>query len=56
MLAGATAVAVGTANFINPRAVQDVGEGIAAYLVEQNIESVKEIIGGIYIGNGNGER
>jgi dihydroorotate dehydrogenase (NAD+) catalytic subunit len=56
MLAGATAVAVGTANFINPRAVQDVAEGIAAYLVEQNIESVKEIIGGIYIGNGNGER
>lgn len=47
MLAGATAVAVGTANFINPRATLDVADGIKQYLIEQNCSSVSEIIGGV---------
>ena len=45
LLAGATAVAVGTANFINPTAALDVAEGIAAYLVEQGFSDVREIVG-----------
>lgn len=45
MLAGATAVAVGTANFINPRATIDVIDGIKDYMSNYNIEDVKEIRG-----------
>jgi dihydroorotate dehydrogenase (NAD+) catalytic subunit len=47
LLAGATAVAVGTANFVNPRATLDVAAGIAGYLQENNFSSVREIIGGM---------
>ena len=35
ILAGATAVQVGTANFVTPRAACDVAEGIAAWLAER---------------------
>ncbi len=45
MLAGASAVAVGTATFRNPTAALDVLEGIEHYLTEQKIESVREITG-----------
>lgn len=45
ILAGATAVAVGTANFVNPRATLDVLEGIENYLVENGIQDVGELVG-----------
>jgi dihydroorotate dehydrogenase (NAD+) catalytic subunit len=45
MLAGASAVAVGMYNFVNPRAMKDVIEGIARYLEEEGISSVRELIG-----------
>jgi dihydroorotate dehydrogenase (NAD+) catalytic subunit len=45
ILAGASAVAVGTANFVNPRATVDVAEGIGAFLEQQGIGSVRELIG-----------
>jgi dihydroorotate dehydrogenase (NAD+) catalytic subunit len=44
-LAGATAVAVGTANFVNPRASLDIIDGIRDFLIEQRISRVKELIG-----------
>lgn len=47
MLAGATAVAVGTANFCNPRATLDVVSGIQAYCEEMGITDVKELIGAL---------
>jgi dihydroorotate dehydrogenase (NAD+) catalytic subunit len=47
MLAGATAVAVGTANFINPRAVESIIAGIEDYFQRNAIHDVKEIIGGM---------
>ena len=47
MLAGATAVAVGTANFTNPHAVDDVIDGIRAYCEEQGVEDVNDLIGGL---------
>lgn len=47
LLAGATMVAVGTGNFINPRAPVEVLEGIKEYMREQRIDSIKEIIGGL---------
>lgn len=45
ILAGASAVAVGTANFINPRATIDVLEGIESYLRENGVSDLKELIG-----------
>jgi dihydroorotate dehydrogenase (NAD+) catalytic subunit len=47
MLAGATAVAVGTANFINPSAAADVVAGIEKYMEDNNIMDITEITGGL---------
>ena len=49
MLAGATAVQIGTANFINPRASEDVVEGIGAYALSEKLLSIRSIIGGLQI-------
>jgi len=45
LLAGATAVAVGTANFINPRATIEIIHGIEAFLKERELTDIKQIIG-----------
>jgi dihydroorotate dehydrogenase (NAD+) catalytic subunit len=45
LLAGATAVAVGAYNFINPYATEEVVDGIDAYLDRNGFASVKDIIG-----------
>jgi len=45
MMAGATAVAVGTANFANPRATLDVLEGMERFMEENGISDINEIIG-----------
>ncbi|HTX89378.1 MAG TPA: dihydroorotate dehydrogenase [Bacteroidales bacterium] len=47
LLAGATAVQVGTANFIDPSASARIAEGIETYLKKHGIKSVKELIGGL---------
>jgi dihydroorotate dehydrogenase (NAD+) catalytic subunit len=49
ILAGASAVAVGTANFINPRATLDVVTGIETIMSEQRIGSVRELIGKVAV-------
>lgn len=49
LISGATAVAVGTANFINPRSSIDIISGISDYLRERDISSVREIIGSLKI-------
>lgn len=49
MLAGATAVAIGTANFINPYATIDIIKGIESFMAENSITDVKELTGGIKI-------
>ena len=46
-IAGASAVAVGTANFVNPRASLDVTDGIREYLEEHGVDSVKELVGSL---------
>jgi dihydroorotate dehydrogenase (NAD+) catalytic subunit len=48
-IAGATAVQVGTANFVNPRATIEIVEGIEQFLLEQNLNHVNEIIGSLEI-------
>ncbi|HPA14946.1 MAG TPA: dihydroorotate dehydrogenase [Desulfobacterales bacterium] len=45
LIAGATAVQVGTANFVNPRATTDIIEGIEAFLVENKISRLADLIG-----------
>ena len=50
MVAGATAVQVGTANFVNPRASEEVVEGIGDYVIQENLKSVRELIGSLQLG------
>lgn len=45
ILAGATAVAVGTANFVNPRATVDIIQGLEEYCREQGISDINSLIG-----------
>jgi dihydroorotate dehydrogenase (NAD+) catalytic subunit len=47
MIAGATAVQVGTANFIDPSVSIKIVNGINDYLVQHNIKSVKELTGSL---------
>jgi dihydroorotate dehydrogenase (NAD+) catalytic subunit len=47
LIAGATMIATGTANFINPRAPIDVLEGIEAFMKENKISDIREIIGSL---------
>jgi dihydroorotate dehydrogenase (NAD+) catalytic subunit len=47
MLAGASAVQVGTANFIDPTVTLKIIEGIEAYCRLNKVGSVKELVGGI---------
>ena len=49
MLAGATAVQIGTANFVYPRASEDAVEGLARYVEEEKLGSVRELIGGLIL-------
>lgn len=45
LLAGATAIAVGTANLVNPKASIEIIEGLEKFLIKRGFESIKEIIG-----------
>ncbi|MBE6299880.1 MAG: dihydroorotate dehydrogenase [Bacteroidales bacterium] len=49
LLAGASAIQIGTANFIDPQISVKVAEGIEEYLTRQGCHSVQEIIGGLII-------
>lgn len=43
-LAGATAIAIGTANFVNPRVTKQILEAIELYLMENKYNSINELI------------
>ena len=47
ILAGATAVAVGTANFHNPYATVETVEGIRRYMEKYGVNDIKELIGAV---------
>lgn len=49
LLAGATAIEVGTANFVNPRASQEIVEGLGRYVTENRLEGIREVIGGLVL-------
>jgi dihydroorotate dehydrogenase (NAD+) catalytic subunit len=44
-IAGASAVAVGTANFINPKVTVEIIKGIKKYLIKNKIKDIKNLIG-----------
>lgn len=48
MLAGATAVSVGFANFVNPYAPVEIIDGIRDYLIRKGIDDINEIIGAVH--------
>ena len=47
ILCGASAVAVGTGNFTNPRSTMDILEGIRSYLSSNNEKSVEGLTGSL---------
>ncbi|MCT4672581.1 MAG: dihydroorotate dehydrogenase [Prolixibacteraceae bacterium] len=49
LLAGASAVQLGTANFIDPQVTVKVVEGIKQYMEENQMNSTKELIGGLIL-------
>ncbi len=49
ILAGATAIQVGTANFTNPLSAKTIAEGVREFIEERNISDIKSLIGGMII-------
>jgi dihydroorotate dehydrogenase (NAD+) catalytic subunit len=49
ILAGATAVALGTAVFVNPRAPAEVVDGMERFLAERGIRSIASLRGGVKV-------
>ena len=49
IIAGARAIEIGTANFVNPRVTIEIIEGIEKYLIENNIKDVNELVGSMKI-------
>ena len=47
LLCGATAVQVGTANYLNPMAALEIAEGLAAYTARQGFERVADLTGAL---------
>ncbi|HBQ85531.1 MAG TPA: dihydroorotate dehydrogenase [Syntrophomonas sp.] len=45
ILAGATAISVGTANFVNPRAAIEIIDGIQTYMHDYEIDNINELTG-----------
>ncbi len=49
-IAGASAVAVGTANFIDPQASLKIIKGIEKYLIDNKFKGIKELVGSLNVG------
>jgi len=47
MLAGATAVQVGTASFVNPGAAQEIAQGMERWLIDHGVDDVRSLIGAL---------
>ena len=47
ILAGATAVSVGTANFYNPYATVEIAQGLEAYLRKNQMDDINQLIGAV---------
>ena len=49
IIAGATAIQVGTANFFQPRASEEIVAGMTAYLLGQGLTSIRQVIGSLQV-------
>lgn len=49
IIAGATSVSIGTANFVNPHVTIDIIEGIEKYLIANEIKDINELVGSLKI-------
>ena len=49
IIAGARAIEIGTANFVNPRVTVEIIKGIEKYLIENSIEDVEKLVGSMKI-------
>ena len=49
ILTGATAIALGTVNFVNPKASIEIAQGIKQYLIKHKIKNIKNLIGSLKI-------
>ena len=49
LIAGARAVQVGTANFVNPRATLDIIEGLREFCMDHGLTSINDIIGSLKV-------
>ena len=49
ILAGATAVSVGTANFVNPDTIPEIKRGLISYLEKNKIDKVEDLVGKLQI-------
>ncbi|MFW6239489.1 MAG: dihydroorotate dehydrogenase [Thermodesulfobacteriota bacterium] len=47
LIAGASAIQVGTANFVNPQAPLEIIDGIAAYMAEHGLARLSELVGSL---------
>jgi len=48
IIAGATAIQVGTANFINPKATMEILTGIRAYMDRHKFENIRDLVGALH--------
>lgn len=53
ILAGASAVSIGTANFTDPRIPETIVDGLTAYLEKRNVSSLRAIVGKANVGFAN---
>ncbi len=49
ILAGASAIQVGTANFVNPKVSEEIVDGIGDYVVHEKLVSIRDLIGALEI-------
>lgn len=47
ILAGSTAISVGTANFVNPKTTMEIVDGIQKYMEKYHVNDIKELIGAV---------
>ncbi|MGE5404759.1 MAG: dihydroorotate dehydrogenase, partial [Candidatus Saccharibacteria bacterium] len=45
IMAGATAISIGTANFVNPRVSKDIIEGLERYMESREITDINQLVG-----------
>jgi dihydroorotate dehydrogenase (NAD+) catalytic subunit len=49
IIAGAAAISVGTANFVNPGTTIEIIHGLRQYLAQNKVEDIKELVGSLRV-------